>query len=107
VVVVVSSGVSGLELDKKFKRCLIRTGLETLNHLFPDILEPVGAATAWFIAEPSYRFRTDDDAACPGILAPTIDTPEKSSVLLATKASRELHAQLFEELTGVDVRESF
>lgn len=78
----VSSRVSGLELDKKFKRCLIWIGLETLNHLFPEILEHVGTATARFVAEPSVRFRTAGDATCSSILEPTVRSwPETSRVL--------------------------
>jgi len=92
VVETVSSRVSGLELDKKFKRCLVWIDLETLNHLFPEILEHVGTTAARFVAEPSVRLRTDGDATCSCILAPTIDTPEKRSVLLATKSPRELQA---------------
>lgn len=101
------SGVSRPELDQELKRRLIWIGLQAFGHLFPVLHERIGAAAARLIAEPSVRFRADGDTASHGVLSPEIDASEQRSVLLGAKAAGELHAQLIEELSGVDVWKPF
>jgi hypothetical protein len=107
LVLAVASGVSRLELDQKLKRRLIWIGLQTLSHFSPVLLERIGAAAARLIAEPSVRFGADGDTARNGVLSPEIDASEKRSVLLGSKATRELHAQLIKELSRVDAWKPF
>ena len=101
----VSSRMTGLELDEKFKCGLIWMLFKALCHLLPMVLEDIGTSTARFVAAPTIGFWPNDDAACASVLAPAIDASEERFVLLAGKSPWKLDAQLFEELHGVDVGE--
>ena len=94
--------MTGLELDEKFKRGLIRTLFEAPRHLFPMVLKDIGTSTTRFVAKPAIRFWPDDNAACAGGLTPETDPSDKRFVLLARKSPWKLDAQLFEELHRVD-----
>ncbi|MER8899988.1 hypothetical protein [Mesorhizobium sp. M0676] len=84
----VSSGITDLELDEKFKCGLIRTLFKAPCHLFPMVLKDVGTS-----------------AARASRSAPQIDAADECFVLLAGKPTWKLDVQLLEELRGVDVGE--
>ena len=81
--------------------------LKALHHLYPVIREDVRPSAARLVAELSIRFRADDDSASASVSTPEIDASEKGFVLLARKATRELDAELFEELHGIYVGKTF
>ncbi|OWK21440.1 hypothetical protein AJ88_23600 [Mesorhizobium amorphae CCBAU 01583] len=101
----VSSGVTGLEFDEKFKGGLIRTLFKAPCHLFPVVLKEIGTSTTRFVVEPTIRLRPNDNTARASRLAPQIDPSDECFVLLAGKSTWKLDAQLLEELRGVDVGE--
>ena len=96
-----------LEFDEELQGRLIRLPFQALKHLGPVIFEQVGPVTAGLIAHAALFESVDYHTPGARILAPGAHEPEQRFVLPAGKATRELRAQLLEELCAIDVREPF
>ena len=71
------------------------------------IFEDIGSSAAGLVAEPSIRFRADDDFASARVFTPEIDAAKKGSVLPPGKSAWEPDAEFVEQLHGIDAGETF
>ena len=101
----VSVGIARSELDEKLERGLIRLRLQALNHLRPVVFEEIRASSARFVGQTAVVEVLDDDATDASIPPPSFHAPVERAVLPRREPPGELHAQLLEQLGGVDVRE--
>src|SRR5438046_396770 len=103
---VISLWIPCLELNKEFQGGLIGLRFQALKHLLPVSFEGIWTAAARLsgkaaILEPA------DDAPGTGILAPDFHALCQRLVLPTSEPTRELRAELLEELSRVDVWEPF
>ena len=71
------------------------------------IPKEIAPPTARFVAEQPICFWADDYTASAGVPTPEIDATEERLVLAASKPTWEPETQLFKELHGIDIGNSF
>ncbi len=82
----------------KFQSCLIRLRLQALEHLRPVRLEGIGTDAARLVVEVTVFEVVDYHAASAGIPAPDFHPFAQSFPLVGIEATRELRAELLEQL---------
>src|SRR5690349_1123288 len=88
--------ITHLELDEQLERGLIRTVLETLDHLRPMARKDVTLPTAPFVIEHPVGLGADGNAARACVFTPAVHSSKERRILPWCEPARELDAQLVE-----------